>query len=191
MLRWLGRAIVTITGWRIEGELPSSRRYVLIAAPHTSNWDFLHLLSLAWSRGLRVAWMGKHTLFRGPMGPLMRALGGVPVNRLRRNDLVAEMSALFARREHLVLTVPPEGTRSRAAHWRSGFYRIAFAAEVPIHLGYLDYPSRTGGLGAWIEATGDVGADMDRIRAFYADKRGRWPDRVGPVWLREEKDEPG
>ena len=160
---------------------------MLIAAPHTSNWDLLHLLALAWSVDIPVSWMGKHTLFRGLLGPLMRAVGGVAVQRDRRNDLVRQMADVFASREQLVLTVPPEATRGRAEYWKSGFYRIAFEAGVPIHLGYLDYPTKTGGFGTSVVPTGDVKADMDLIRAFYADKRGRYPERFGPIRLRDER----
>jgi 1-acyl-sn-glycerol-3-phosphate acyltransferase len=186
MKRLLGKLITAITGWRVVGDEPEVRKFVLIAAPHTSNWDLLHLLTLAWSAGIDVSWMGKHQLFRGPMGPLMRAVGGVPVRRDRRNDLVRQMAQLFASRDELVLTVPAEATRRRVEYWKSGFYRIAMAAQVPIHFGYLDYPSKTGGFGAFVHPTGDTKADMDVIRAFYADKRGRYPERAGPVRLREE-----
>jgi 1-acyl-sn-glycerol-3-phosphate acyltransferase len=161
-------------------------RCVLIAAPHTSNWDLAYLLALSWVVGVRVSWMGKHALFRGPMGPVMRALGGVPVRRDRRNDLVAQMAAAFAQGPSLVLTVPAEGTRGYTPRWKSGFYRIAQAADVPIVLGYLDYARRRGGFGPQISATGDVKRDMDRIRAFYADKVARHPRFFGPVELAAE-----
>ena len=186
MTRWLGKLVIAITGWRLDGSVPERDKFVLIAAPHTSNWDLLHLLTLAWSCGIHVNWMGKHQLFRGPMGPVMRMLGGVPVRRDRRNDLVKQMADQFAAREKLVLTVPPEATRSRAEFWKSGFYRIAIAANVRIHFGYLDYPSKTGGFGTYLEPTGDVKADMDVIRAFYSDKVGRYPDDFGPIVLRDE-----
>jgi 1-acyl-sn-glycerol-3-phosphate acyltransferase len=188
MKRVLGRLVTSITGWRLEGPLPPSRKFVLIAAPHTSNWDLLHLLSLAWSCGISVNWMGKHSLFRGPMGPVMRLVGGVPVRRDRRSGLVEQMAEQFAARETLVLTVPPEATRSRAEHWKSGFYRIALAAGVPIHLGFLDYASKTGGFGTYIEPTGDVRADMEKIRAFYGDKVARYPEDFGPIRLRDEEE---
>lgn len=186
MTRLLGKLVLAVTGWRVAGPVPEASRFVLIAAPHTSNWDLLHLLTLAWSCGISVSWMGKHTLFRGLMGPVMRAVGGVPVQRDRRSDLVKQMADVFAQRERLVLTVPPEGTRSRAEYWKSGFYRIALAAEVPIYFGYLDYATKTGGFGSFLKPTGDVKADMDQIRAFYADKVGRYPEAFGPIRLREE-----
>jgi 1-acyl-sn-glycerol-3-phosphate acyltransferase len=130
--------------------------------------------------------MGKHTLFRGPLGPMMRWLGGVPVYRARAGGLVTQMAQAFARDSELVLTVPPEGTRARAVCWKSGFYQIARAARVPIVLGYLDYERRRGGLGPILVPGDDLRADMDTIRAFYADKRGKYPDCFGDVRLAEE-----
>lgn len=186
MLRWVGRLGLVFTGWQLDGSKPEVPRFVLIAAPHTSNWDLLHLLLLAWSCGIRVSWMGKHTLFRGPMGPVMRMLGGVPVRRDRRNDLVKQMADVFAERDELVLTVPPEATRSRSEFWKSGFYRIAMAAGVRIHFGYLHYPTKTGGFGQYIEPTGDVARDMDAIRDFYQDKVGLYPEEFGPIRLADE-----
>jgi len=182
----LARIVLFFTGWRLGGEVPRVRRYVLIAAPHTSNWDLLHLVSLAWSVGIPVRWMGKHQLFRGPFGPLMRWLGGVPVRRDRRNDLVAQMVEQLRANEDFALTVPAEGTRGRTEHWKSGFYRIALAAQVPIVPGYLDYSRKEGGFGPPFVPTGDVEKDMDVLRAFYADAAPRYPQWFGPVRLAQE-----
>jgi len=184
--RWITEAFLRATGWEIEGERPCAEKFVLIAAPHTSNWDLAYLLALSARYGIRPRWMGKHTLFRGPIGPVMRALGGIPIRRHLRENVVEQMAREFAERETLCLTVPPEGTRGRAPAWRSGFYHIARAARVPIVLGYLDYARRRGGFGPALEPTGDLVADMDVIRAFYADKTGRHPACFGEVRLREE-----
>lgn len=159
---------------------------MLIAAPHTSNWDLAYLLAFAELFGVRVSWLGKHTLFRPPLGFLMRRAGGIPVVRHQRGALVEQAAQLFAERDELALVVPAEGTRSAAAHWKSGFYHIARSAGVPIVCGYLDYARRRGGFGPTIVPTGDVAADMDRVRAFYADKTARYPEKFGPVRLREE-----
>ena len=182
----MAQLFLRLKGWTFEGQVPTSPRYVLIAAPHTSNWDLLYFLALAWALEIPVSWMGKDTLFRGPPGWLLRRMGGIPVFRSRRNDLVADMAARFRGAEVLVLTVPAEGTRSRASHWKSGFYRIALAAHVPIVFGYLDYPRKQGGLGPAFHPTGDVKHDMDVVRAFYADKVGLHPESFGPVRLAEE-----
>ena len=182
----VARAFLALTGWEPEGQRPVFPRYVLIAAPHTSNWDLAYLLALAAIFDVRVSWLGKHTLFRGPLGWVMRRLGGIPVVRHERGDLVQAAARRFADAEELALVVPAEGTRSRAPCWKSGFYHIARTAGVPIVLGYLDYRRRRGGFGPGLVPTGDLGRDMDEIRKFYADKTGRHPEHFGPVRLREE-----
>jgi 1-acyl-sn-glycerol-3-phosphate acyltransferase len=186
MRKLLARAWLRATGWGPEGERPAAARFVLIAAPHTSNWDLVHLLALAEVYGLRVSWMGKHTLFRPPAGWLFRALGGISIRREERADRVAAMAREFAAREHFALVVPSEATRSWAPYWKSGFYHIARRAEVPIVMGFLDYGRRRGGFGPALVASGDVKRDMDVIRAFYADKVAKYPEHFGPVRLREE-----
>lgn len=185
-LALLARTFLWLTGWKPEGRRPASRRFVLIAAPHTSNWDLAFLLAFARLYGVRVSWMGKHTLFRGPMGWLMRGLGGVPVRRNRSNDLVAQMAAVVDAADAIALTVPAEGTRDYTSHWKSGFYHIARQAGVPVVLGFLDYPRRRGGFGPELVLTGNVREDMDEVRAFYADKQGRYPEKMGEILLKEE-----
>jgi 1-acyl-sn-glycerol-3-phosphate acyltransferase len=188
-MSFVTEAFLRLTGWEIEGERPRARKFVLIAAPHTSNWDLAYLLALASRYGIKPCWMGKHTLFRPPFGWLMRRLGGIPIRRHLRENVVEQMTRAFAEREELCLTVPPEATRGRAECWKSGFYHIARGARVPIVLGYLDYARKRGGFGPEFHPTGDVVADMDRIRAFYADKVGKHPECFGEIRLREE-DEP-
>lgn len=185
----LARLVLRLTGWRLRDPVPTLRRYVLIAAPHTSNWDLLYLLALAWSAGVSVSWMGKHTLFPPLLGRVMRWLGGIPVRRERRNDLVSQLRELFRERSDLILVVPAEGTRDRVEYWKSGFYRIALASDVPVVPGYLHYPTRCGGFGAPLHLSGDIARDMDALRSFYADKVGRHPESAGPVRLREEVDD--
>ena len=187
LARGAARLFLRVTGWQPEGDAPSEARFVLIAAPHTSNWDLAFLLALATIYGIRISWMGKHTLFRGPMGTMMRAVGGIPVVRHERLNMVDLMAAEFGERERFALVVPAEATRARAEYWKSGFYHIANQARVPIVMGYLDYPSRRGGFGPGLLPSGDVKRDMDQVRAFYADKTGRHPDLFGPIRLREER----
>jgi len=172
----MARAFLRLSGWAFEGSLPRSRRYVLIAAPHTSNWDFVYMIAIALSLGVRLHWMGKASLFDSPLGGLYRALGGIPIRRDVASNVVEQSAARFAGVEDLVLAVPAEGTRALAGTWRSGFYHIARLADVPIVLGYLDYARKRGGLGPELRPSGDLRADMDRIRAFYADKVGRHPE---------------
>jgi 1-acyl-sn-glycerol-3-phosphate acyltransferase len=182
----IARLFLRLTGWKSEGARPEPRRYVLIAAPHTSNWDLAYLLALAEEYGVRISWMGKDALFRPPLGWVMRRLGGIPVVRHKRGNLVAAAAQSFAEREDLALAVPAEGTRGYVPYWKSGFYHIARTAEVPIVLGYLDYARKRGGFGPALHPTGEVGRDMDEIREFYSDKVGKYPDQFGAVRLKEE-----
>ena len=188
--RRLARLLLSSAGWRIEGEAPAEPRYVLIAAPHTSNWDLVLMLLCGMAYGVWPSWVGKDTLFRPPFGRLLRALGGIPVDRRSPQNMVEQLAALFRSRERLVLAVPPEGTRSSREKWRSGFYFIARAAGVPVCLGFLDYSRRRGGLGPLIVPSSDLRADMDIVRAFYADKKGRFPEKQGPIRLAAEDGSP-
>lgn len=160
-------------GWRAVGDLPAARKYVLLAVPHTSNWDFPCTLGLFKDLGIMPYFMAKTSLFRWPMGNFMRQMGGVPVDRSAAGDMVEQMVAEFAARDDFVLTIAPEGTRNSVTKWRSGFYRIAMAANVPIVCGFLDYGSKTGGLGPVINPTGDYDADMAPAFEFYRTMRGK------------------
>ncbi len=171
-----GHLLLKSLGWRAEGQLPDTPKWVIIAAPHTSNWDLPIMLGVAYVLGANLSWMGKHTVFEGPFGGFMRWLGGVPVDRRSRHDVVKQMVDLFARRDELELSVPPEGTRKRTKYWKSGFYYIAKGAHVPIALGYLDYSRKVGGVGPVVWPSDDVEADLAKIRAFYADKVGKYPE---------------
>lgn len=184
--RRLARLLLASAGWRIEGEAPAVPRYVLIAAPHTSNWDLVLMLLCGMAYGVWPSWVGKDTLFRPPLGLLLRALGGIPVDRRSPQNMVEQLAALFRSRERLVLAVPPEGTRSSREKWRSGFYFIARGAGVPVCLGFLDYSRKRGGLGPLLHPSGNLRADMDVVRAFYADKKGRFPEKQGPIRLAAE-----
>jgi 1-acyl-sn-glycerol-3-phosphate acyltransferase len=144
------------------------------------------MLAVAFALGVRPSWLGKRELFRWPFDRALRWLGGVPVDRRAPQGLVGEAVARFAEAKQLFLVIPPSGTRARATHWKSGFYHVARGAGVPIVCSYLDYRERVGGIGLVLTPTGDVRADMDRIRAFYAPKRGKYPAQATPVRLREE-----
>jgi 1-acyl-sn-glycerol-3-phosphate acyltransferase len=184
--KFLARVVLAATGWRTEGERPRDRRFVLIAAPHTSNWDLVYLLALSELFDVRVSWMGKDAIFRPPFGWLMKRLGGIPVVRGKSGNLVFQAAQRFASVQDLALVVPAEGTRGSVEHWKSGFYHIARRANVPIVLGYLDYARKRGGFGPSLRATEDVGKDMDQIREFYADKVAKYPDKFAEPRLREE-----
>jgi 1-acyl-sn-glycerol-3-phosphate acyltransferase len=184
--RALGALFLRLFGWRVEGQYPALPKAVLIAAPHTSNWDFPFMLAFAYVLDLRPMWLGKQQMFRWPFGGLMRWLGGLPVDRTRRDDLVRQAVERFAAAPSLLLVVPPAGTRSKAPHWKSGFYHIASGAGVPIVCTFLDYRTRVGGIGPAVIPSGDLRADMDLIRAFYAGITGKHPEQATPMRLREE-----
>jgi 1-acyl-sn-glycerol-3-phosphate acyltransferase len=181
-----------LAGWAFEGPVPKERKYVMLALPHTSNWDGALLIALTKSIGMNLSWMIKDDWVRGPMGVVLERLGAVAVNRKGAHNLVDQMIQAFKESDSLILAIPPEGTRKRAERWKSGFYHIARGAGVPVVPGYLDYRRKRAGLGPAIEMTGDVRADMDAIRAFYAEKdpRGRYHENFGPIRLKEEDDEP-
>jgi len=159
---------------------------VAIAAPHTSNWDLPFTLAVAYVLGVKPCWLGKRELFRWPLGWLLTRLGGVPVARGGRTNLVHQIVERFAAVDRLFLVIPPSGTRSRATHWKSGFYHIARGARVPLICTFLDYRRRVGGIGPVLEPSGDVAADMLIIRGFYAGVHGKYPERTTPVRLLEE-----
>jgi 1-acyl-sn-glycerol-3-phosphate acyltransferase len=175
-LRRASRAGLALRGWTLEGAPPSERRYVIIAAPHTSNWDLPLTLAMAFAYGLRIRWMGKDAIFRAPFGALFRWLGGVAIDRSRPNGMVAGSVDRFRAAEDFVLVVPPEGTRARVRHWKTGFYWIAHGASVPIALGFLDYRRKVGGFGPALVPTGDIDADMLVIRDYYANVTGKYAD---------------
>ena len=159
---------------------------ILIGAPHTSNWDFVIMLALAWHWDINVRWLGKDSLFKRPFGPIMRTLGGIPVHRENPAGLVDHIVDRVRQNGPTYLVITPEGSRSPVPYWKSGFYRIAREAGMPVTLGYVDRTTMTAGLGPTLELTGDVRADMDLVRAFYADKAGFDPSRRTEPRLREE-----
>ena len=170
--RSIARAFWALSRWHLRREEPRVEgARILVGAPHTSNFDFALMLGISWDAGMRIHWLGKKELFRGPAGPIMRALGGIAVDRAHPAKLVESVVARAAADPDFLLVVTPEGTRSGAG-WRSGFYRIAYEAQLPVTLGYVDGTTRTAGLGPTLTLTGDVPADMDVIRAFYRDKSG-------------------
>ncbi len=184
--RLLGRLYLAAFRWSVEGQLPIGTRAVVIAAPHTSNWDLPFMLAVSYVLGVKPAWLGKRELFRGPLGWLLRRLGGVPVHRDRRTNLVQQAIEHFGAADQLYLVVPPSGTRKRAAHWKSGFYHIARGADVPIICTFLDYRRKVGGIGPVIAASGDLGADMEIIRAFYTTAMAKYPHLATHPRLLEE-----
>jgi 1-acyl-sn-glycerol-3-phosphate acyltransferase len=186
MKQTLARWLLGAFGWRLEGNRPEQRRYVLIAAPHTSNWDLPLMLAFGAAYDLKIRWMAKHSLFYPPLGWILRALGGMPVYRYEKRNVVDSMAEAFNVASRLVLVVPTEGTRERTDYWKSGFYHIALKAGVPIVPSFLDFGQKRGGFGPAFHPTGDVVTDMQYFRDFYNGMRGKFQGQFGPVRLREE-----
>ncbi len=184
--RLVARTFWAFSRWKLVSEPAPDRPTVLIGAPHTSNWDFVFMLAIAWRLDMHFRWLGKKSLFRGWKGPIMRRLGGIPVDREAPSAVVGEVLERIRSGDVFGLVVTPDGTRKGHSYWKSGFYRIAREAQLPLTLGYVDRTTMTTGLGPTIELTGDVGRDMDVIRAFYADKSGVKPEHRVEPRLREE-----
>jgi 1-acyl-sn-glycerol-3-phosphate acyltransferase len=175
VMRWISILLLRLLGWRVQGLAPDTRKYVLIAAPHTSNWDFPFTLMMCFALRLRVYWMGKSSLFPPGLGLLMGWLGGIPVNREKSGNLVQATIDAFNRADRLTVIVPPEGTRDKVNHWKTGFYYIAVGARVPILLGFMDFKDKVGGVAHLFHPTGDIELDMREIKRFYRGFTGKNP----------------
>lgn len=186
MKPWIGKTWLRLSGWRLESEWPQHPKFVLIAAPHTSNWDLPFMLATSYAMQVPISWMGKHTLFSPPLGWVLKGVGGIPIDRRSHHNVVQWAIEQFKQSERLALAVPAKGTRGKADYWKSGFYHIALGAGVPIGMGYLDYGKKACGIKGFLMPTGDIPADMDRIRAFYRDVEAKYPALQVVPRLREE-----
>ncbi|MGB8328442.1 MAG: lysophospholipid acyltransferase family protein [Steroidobacteraceae bacterium] len=183
LLQRCARTLLRLIGWRGVLVPPPTAKGIIIVYPHTSNWDFVIGMLYKAGTGLPLHWLGKNTLFRWPLRRLLRHIGGIPIMRDQRSGFVTALLAEFARNEWMWLALTPEGTRSRTDHWKSGFYRIAVEGGLPVGLGFIDYATRTVGIGAYLSLTGNPDRDIALIRAFYADKRGYRPENAGEIRL--------
>lgn len=182
-MRWLSHKVFTALGWRIEGELPDLPKMVVVGAPHTSNWDFFIFLAVIHHFDVKVRFLGKHTLFRWPIGWMFRKVGGIPVDRSQPGGLVGQVKKAFDSAERMILVVAPEGTRRAARSWKSGFVEIAEGADVPVVFAGVDGPTRTVHIGPPEMVGSDRNEFMQRARSFYSDIRGIRPEGKGPVRL--------
>ena len=173
--RAIGHAALRLLGWRVEGEVPNLPKFVVAVAPHTSNWDFVVGIAAMFALDLRIAFLGKHTLFRWPFGRLMRWMGGIPVDRASPHGVVDQSIDAFTRMERRILAIAPEGTRRRVAQFKSGFLQIARGARVPVVLASLDYAAKCVRFGSTFEPGEDIEADRRRTEAYFATVRGRRP----------------
>lgn len=181
VMRWLSGTVLRLRGWSIEGSPPVHQRFVLVAAPHTSSWDVPLMVACALQFRLPVHWLGLNSYFRWPIRALLRFFGGVPISRGPAAERVRDAAELLARPGSMVVAISPEGSRSAVPRWRSGFYHLAVAAGVPMVLTALDHRDRTARFGPVVEPTGDIEADLEVFRAFYAGVEGRYPEKQGPI----------
>ena len=170
---WLCRTLLRLTGWRVAGTLPDVSKLVIIGAPHSSNWDGVWSLAFKVALRLDIHFIIKQDYTKGLLGPLVRGLGGIGIDRNAAHDVVSQMRQQFAKRDKLWLGITPEGTRKKVKKWKSGFWHIARAANVPVQLLYFHYPEKTIGLGPLIELSDDLDADMARIREYYVPFQGK------------------
>jgi hypothetical protein len=178
--------ILWVLGWRAGLATPPVPKCIVVGHPHTSTWDFPLFILTIWYLNVPMKWLGKASLFKGPMGVIYRALGGIPVDRSGGKDMVAAVAEVFAQHDELIIGIAPSGTRSYSPHWRSGFYHMAIAAKVPIVLGTIDYRRRVATFIATTHISGDIHADMDKIRAAFLGIEGRNTAQQTPIRLRSE-----
>jgi len=179
LTRALGRSVLAAMGWRFDLAFPDSAKFVVLVAPHTSDWDFVIVVLTIAALGIRTSWMGKHALFRWPFGVVLRWLGGIPIDRRASHGVVETMVDWFGRREQLVLGIAPEGTRRQVGRWKTGFYHIAHGAGVPIVPCYIDYARKVIGSGATLHPCGDLAADLLTLRSVYDGIRGKHRSGTG------------
>jgi 1-acyl-sn-glycerol-3-phosphate acyltransferase len=193
VLEWVANGLLRLIGWRAVGTMPQGPKSVVIVAPHTSNWDLPIGLILGFASGMLRRWpygfMMKHTVFRWPVAGLMRAIGGLPIDRGRPHEIVPQMADALRRRERFLLVITPEGTRKRTEYWKSGFYHIAAAAGVPIIPVTFDYLRRECRIGEPIHPSGDLGRDLAAIRRFYQGATAKRPQHMGQIRFRDAPEE--
>jgi len=177
VVRFVCATYLQIAGWKVRGDWPGLDKAVLVAAPHTSNWDGINMLATAGFYRVKLRWMGKKSLTQGPFGGIIKWLGCVPIDRSGANDVVQAMADAFAREERMILAIPPEGTRSAVREWKTGFYHIARAANVPLILSVLDYGTKTISLAATVTPSGDYAVDLAVIQSYYAKAQGKKRDQ--------------
>jgi len=184
----MGLGWLRLFGWRVEGSRPATQKAVVIAYPHTSNWDLPFTLAIAFALDVDIHWLGKMSIFKPPFGWFFRMLGGIPVERSRSTNLVDAIVETLDPMERIFVIIPPEGTRSQSGRWKTGFYWVAVGARLPIILGYLDYARKCGGLGEVFEPSGDIESDLDKIRGFYEGVKGKHPELQGAIRLEPDPD---
>lgn len=180
----IGETLLKSLGWKIIGHAPKSGKQVIIAAPHTSNYDFVYLVACAWAMRADAAWLGKEEIFKYPgFRWFFKKIGGIPIKRSQAGGYVEKLSQFVESKSHINLCIPPEGTRGKAPGWRTGFYHIANSLNLPIMMAFIDYKNKELGLSSEVvQPTGDIEKDFVKIRNFYENIRGRYPAKESPVY---------
>lgn len=182
----LGNLMMRLRGWSFHGQTPTERKYIILGAPHTSNWDFILTMGLIYHFRVPLRYMIKDSVFKPPFGGVMRSLGGIPIDRSQHNNVVDSTIAAFQREPEIVLGILPEGTRKYVPYWKSGFYHIAHGAGVPLYLATVDGVKKRVTLAGRVETTGDIVADMKRIAVYYEGISGVVPEKGSPVRVRAQ-----
>lgn len=191
LLKTLALWFLTLAGWKAKGDIDIHllpKKFVAILAPHTSNWDLIFIMGVIFALGLKFNWFGKREAFRWPLGGLFKRLGGIPIERSTSQNMVQQTVELIKSREQVIVGIAPEGTRSNAKYWKTGFYHIANQAAVPIVLAFLDYKHKVGGLGPVMETTGDIEEDLKEIRGYYRGVTAKYPECVGEVAIKNHNE---
>ena len=178
-LSLIAKGLIKFGGWKIVGQPPAEKKYIIIAAPHTSNWDFYWCMTAAIASKWPIYWVGKHSLFKGIAKPLLTWLGGIPIDRKHASNAVDAYCELIAEQERISLVIAPEGTRSLQTKWKTGFYRIAIQAKIPIALGFADFKKKEVGFGFCFKPCGDYSKDISIIHSFYKQKTPKYPENFG------------
>lgn len=187
MLQRFSKIVLKLIGWQAVVNLPKEKKFIMIGAPHTSNWDLPIALLCFWSVKSRLTWVAKKQLFIGPLNYFFRALGGIPVDRSKRTGFIEQLASQFEQHDEMIFGLTPEGTRSKSQYWKTGFYYIAMKANVPICMAHIDYPKRIIGFGEIFMPTGDIEKDFEIIKTFYQDKQGKYPENQGPIIIKPMK----
>ncbi len=180
----IGLCFLKLTGWEAVGNVPDSPRFVMLLAPHTSNWDLFLILAILYELGIKFYWFGKKEIFRWPAGSFFKWLGGIPINRGLRQNVVQQTVEIIQAREQIIVGISPEGTRSNTKYWKTGFYYIACQAQIPIVLAFLDYGRKKGGFGPILDPTGNIEEDMKTIRHFYSGIAAKHPHNFGNIVIK-------
>lgn len=187
MLSRFAILILRLIGWRTVFTPPPGPKSVVLVYPHTSNWDFPLGVLFNARHPIFIHWAGKDTLFRWPLRNFFLWLGGVPINRREPTGMISQLVKAFAQRESFHLGITPEGTRAKTNHWKSGFYRLALEAEVPVGLGFFDYRTKSVGVEHWVTLSGNEETDLAMFRDYYADKTGCYPENAGDICFKDRR----